>query len=111
SPQDKTVLSRSPGVIVPQEPSITTYTIKMNNQVGPTADVNVRRALSWAFDYEAMIDVMSGYATRIAGPLSPSLTGAKQTPFYETDIERAREELAKSPEYADGFDIEFVYVT
>jgi peptide/nickel transport system substrate-binding protein len=98
-------------VIVPQEASITTYTVKMNSLVGPTSDVNVRRAISWAFDYEAMIDAMAGYATRIAGPLSPSIAGAVQTPVYETDLDRAREELAKSAEYADGFDIEFVYVT
>jgi peptide/nickel transport system substrate-binding protein len=111
SPQDKTLLSRMEGIVVPQEPSISTYTVKMNNQVGPTADVNVRRALSYAFDYQAMIDVMAGFASRIAGPLSPSLTGALQTPVYETDLDKAREELAKSPEYADGFDIEFVYVT
>jgi peptide/nickel transport system substrate-binding protein len=111
SPQDKMVLSSAPGVIVPKEPAITTYTIKLNNQVGPTSDVNVRRAISWAFDYEAMIEVMSGFATRIAGPLSPSIAAAKQTPFYETDIEKAKEELAKSAEYADGFDIEFVFVT
>ncbi len=111
SPQDKTLLERVPGVVVPKEPSISTYTVKMNTKVGPTADVNVRRAISYAFDYQAMIDVMSGFATRIAGPLSPSLPGARQTPVYETDIERAKAELAKSAEYADGFDIEYVYVT
>jgi peptide/nickel transport system substrate-binding protein len=111
SPQDKSLLERMPDIVVPKEPSITTYTVKMNNQTGPTADVNVRRAISYAFDYEAMLDVMSGFATRIAGPLSPSLQGALQTPFYETDLEKAKAELAKSEEYADGFDIEFVYVT
>ena len=111
SPQDKMVLSKAAGVVVPMEPSITTYTIKLNNQVGPTADVNVRRALSYAFDYDAMIDVMNGFGTRIAGPLSPALAGAKQEPVYQTDIEKAKEELAKSAEYADGFDIDFVYVT
>ena len=111
SPQDKTLLSQNPDIVVPREQGITTYTIKMNNAVGPTSDVNVRRALSYAFDYQAMLDVMSGFAARIAGPLSPSLQGALQTPVYETDIEKAKAELAKSAEYADGFDIEFVYVT
>lgn len=111
SPQDKMVLSKQAGVVVPQEPSISTYTIKMNNQVGPTSDVNVRRAISYAFDYDAMIEVMNGFATRIAGPLSPSLAAALQDPVYQTDIEKAKEELAKSAEYADGFDIQFVYVT
>ena len=111
SPQDKTLLSQMPDIVVPKEQAIETYTVKMNNQVGPTSDVNVRRALSYAFDYQAMLDVMAGFAARIAGPLSPSLTGALQTPLYETDLEKAKAELAKSEEYADGFDIEFVYVT
>ena len=111
SPQDKTLLSQMPDIVVPKEQAIETYTVKMNNEVGPTSDVNVRRALSYAFDYQAMLDVMSGFAARIAGPLSPALTGALKTPLYETDLEKAKAELAKSEEYADGFDIEFVYVT
>ncbi len=111
SPQDKTLLEKMPEIVVPRDQAIETYTVKMNNAVGPTSDVNVRRALSYAFDYEAMLEVMSGFAARIAGPLSPALTGALQTPLYETDIEKAKAELAKSAEYADGFDIEFVYVT
>ncbi|HZA94158.1 MAG TPA: ABC transporter substrate-binding protein, partial [Gemmatimonadales bacterium] len=111
SPQDKSLLEKMPDVVVPREQGIETYTVKMNNNVGPTSDVNVRRAISYAFDYQAMLDVMAGFATRIAGPLSPALKGALQTPVYETDLEKAKAELAKSEEYADGFDIEFVYVT
>lgn len=111
SPQDKMVLSNQADVVVPMDPSISTYTLKLNNQVGPTADINVRRAISYAFDYDAMIEVMSGFGTRIAGPLSPALTGAVQEPVYQTDIEMAKAELAKSTEWADGFDIDFVYVT
>ncbi|HEU0115850.1 MAG TPA: ABC transporter substrate-binding protein [Thermomicrobiales bacterium] len=111
SPQDKTLLEKIPTVVVPKEKAIETYTIKMNNKVGPTADVNVRRALSYAFDYNAMLDVMSGFAARIAGPLSPALAGALAQPAYETDLAKAKAELAKSTKYADGFDIDFVYVT
>jgi peptide/nickel transport system substrate-binding protein len=111
SPQDMTLLEKVPTVVVPKEQGIETYTIKMNNKVGPTSDVNVRRALSYAFDYQAMIDVMSGFASRIAGPLSPAIKGALTTPVYDTDLEKAKAELAKSSQYADGFDIEFVYVT
>lgn len=110
SPQDKQLLSQVEGVVVPQSPSTTTYTIKMNSQVGPTSDVHVRRAISYAFDYEAMLQVMSGFATRIAGPLPLSLPGAVQEPVYETNLEKAKEELAKSEEWSDGFDLEFVYV-
>ncbi len=111
SPQDKTILSKAAGVVVPMDPSISTYTIKLNNKVGPTSDVNVRRAMSYAFDYDAMIDILGGFGTRIAGPLSTALAGARQDPVYQTDLDKAKEELAKSADYADGFEIDFVYVT
>jgi peptide/nickel transport system substrate-binding protein len=111
SPQDKALLSKVAGVVVPREASISTYTIKMNSQVGPTSDANVRRAISYAFDYGALIDVLAGFATRIAGPLSPSVAGAKTTPVYEKNLDLAKAELAKSAKYAGGFDLEFVYVT
>jgi peptide/nickel transport system substrate-binding protein len=112
SVEDITLLSNAPNVVVPAEPGISTYTVKMNNQRGPTADVNVRRAISYAFDYEAMLTVMEGRAVRIEGPLAPTLVGVNDDlVFYETDLDKAAEELAKSTEFADGFDIEFVYVT
>lgn len=112
SPDDETLLEKDPSVVVPKEASITTYTIKMNSKVGPTADVNVRRAISYAFDYQGMIDAMSGFATDLAGPLAPSLPGAKaDLKGYETNLDQAKAELAKSAQYAKGFDIEFMYVT
>jgi peptide/nickel transport system substrate-binding protein len=111
SPQDKTVLAKASGVVVPMDPSISTYTIKLNNKVGPTSDVNVRRAMSYAFDYDAMIEILGGFGTRVAGPLSTALAGARQDPTYQTDLDKAKEELAKSADYADGFEIDFVYVT
>jgi peptide/nickel transport system substrate-binding protein len=111
SPQDKTILAKASGVVVPMDPSIATYTIKLNNKVGPTSDVNVRRAMSYAFDYDAMIEILGGFGTRIAGPLSTALAGARQDPTYQTDLDKAKEELAKSADYADGFEIDFVYVT
>ena len=111
SPQDKTILAKASGVVVPMDPSISTYTIKLNNKVGPTSDVNVRRAMSYAFDYDAMIEILGGFGTRIAGPLSTALAGARQDPVYQTDLDKAKEELAKSADYADGFEIDFVYVT
>jgi peptide/nickel transport system substrate-binding protein len=111
SPQDKTILAKASGVVVPMDPSISTYTIKLNNKVGPTSDANVRRAISYAFDYDAMIEILGGFGTRIAGPLSTALAGARQDPVYQTDLDKAKEELAKSADYADGFEIDFVYVT
>lgn len=112
SVEDISLLEEVPEVVVPAETGIGTYTVKMNNQVGPTADINVRRAISYAFDYDAMLEVMEGRAVRLPGPLAPTLLGVNEDlVYYEPDIERAKEELAKSVEWKDGFEIEYVYVT
>ncbi len=112
SVEDSTLLQDTAGVVVPSEPGITTYSIKLNHQRGPTADVNVRRAMAYAFDYDAMISLMADRAVRLHGPLTPNLIGVNEDLVpYETDIEKAKAELAKSAEWKDGFDIEFAYVT
>jgi peptide/nickel transport system substrate-binding protein len=112
SVEDIKLLEGTSSVVVPAEPGIGTYTVKLNNTRGPMADINVRRAISYAFDYQAMLDVMEGRAVRLPGPLAPTLLGAKEDlVFFETDLDKAAEELAKSAEWKDGFDIEFVYVT
>ena len=112
SVEDLTLLDGQEGIIVPALPGISTYVVMLNTKVGPTADVNVRRALSYAFDYDAIIEVMNGRAQRLIGPLASNLPGAKtDLVAYETNLDKAREELAKSEQWKDGFDLEFVYVT
>lgn len=112
SVEDIRLLERAEQVVVPADPAIGTYVVKMNNQVGPTSDVNVRRAISYAFDYDGMLQIMEGRAVRLNGPLAPTLLGTKEDlNAFTTDLEKAKEELAKSEEYKDGFDLEYVYVT
>jgi len=86
--------------------------IKLNNQVGPTADVNVRRALAALFDYEAALGAVSGRGTAMTGPLPAALAPWTRTdlPPLSFDIEAAKGFLAESA-YPDGFDLEYVYVT
>jgi peptide/nickel transport system substrate-binding protein len=111
TPTDTIALQSSPDLEVPLVPGIGTYCVRLNNQRGPTADVNVRRALSYAHDYDAVVKLaFNGLAVRLEGPLSPNLRGAaKGLPFYTTDLTKAKAELAKSP-YAGGFELFFGYV-
>lgn len=112
SVEDIRLLERASNVVVPAEPAIGTYVVKMNNKVGPTSDIHVRRAISYAFDYDGMLQIMEGRAVRLKGPLAPTLLGTREDlNYYETNLEKAREELAKSEQYKDGFDLEFVHVT
>jgi peptide/nickel transport system substrate-binding protein len=75
--------------------------------------VHVRRAISYAFDYDALIKVMSGFATKLSGPLPSSLPGADASiTGYTHDIDKAKAELAQSAQYGKGgFELDFVYVT
>jgi peptide/nickel transport system substrate-binding protein len=112
SVDDIGLLKKTNGIVVPESPSIAVYTIKLNTSRGPTSDVNVRRAMSYAFDYKAMLDVMAGRAVRITGPLAPTLPGVKKDlAGYETNLDKAKAELAKSAQYKDGFAIDYLYVT
>jgi len=71
---------------------------------GPIQDVNVRRAISHAFDYQGVIDfVYNGYARSAKGPLPHGIPHFDDEVFqYTTDIEEAKNYMAKSA-YAEGF--------
>lgn len=112
STEDILALEGDDRFIVNQKASFGPFQLKMNNQVGPTADLNVRKALTAAFDYEAAIESLSGRGERMNGPLPIRFTpwNNEDLPLLEHNMDAAREYLAAS-EYPDGFDIEYVYVT
>lgn len=75
---------------------------------GPLADADVRRALSHAVNYEALIEnLMLGYAKPIAAPVASTNYGA-DVPIspYEYDVEKAKS-LLEEAGYPDGFEIDF----
>jgi peptide/nickel transport system substrate-binding protein len=111
SVNDVKLLGQSAGVVVPNNPSLSVYSIKLNNKRGPTSDVHVRRAISYAFDYKALLDYMQGRAVPATGPLPPPIQFSKDLKYYQTDLAKAKAELAQSAQYKNGFDIDFTYVT
>ena len=54
SSEDIRALKDKPGVVPIVEAEYRTFSIKMNTQNGPLADVNLRKAISYAFDYKSM---------------------------------------------------------
>ena len=105
---DIAALSGTNGIIAAPGPTLEIYDVKMNTVDGPTADVNLRRAISYAVDYDAMAAIWSGQAPLLNGPLPPSLS-TRTAPMYTHDLDKAKEALAASA-YPDGADLEFVYV-
>lgn len=87
----------------------TGYYMKINNQIAPTDDVHVRRAIALATDYDTIRDVIyPGAAMR--GPIADAFTDAVPAdaamPVY--DLEAARAELEQS-HYYDGSPIQLVH--
>ncbi len=112
--EDIEALRQEQTLAVNDSPSLSAFAIKLNNQVGPTADINVRKALSYAFDYDAVIDAILGRGVLMEGPLPVGLEAwhRKELPVYRHDMEKAKAALAESAQYANGgFDLEYVYVT
>jgi peptide/nickel transport system substrate-binding protein len=112
SVNDLKLLKQVSGVVVPDDASLTVYSIKLNNKRGPTSDVHVRKAISYAFDYKALLDFMQDQAVPATGPLPPPIQSDKTLTYYTTDLDKAKAELAQAaPEYRNGFNIDFTYVT
>jgi peptide/nickel transport system substrate-binding protein len=110
--EDVEALATVEGLTINQIPSWSPFAVKLNNQAGPTADVNVRKALSAALDYDAVIQAVSGRGETLVGPLPTRLEPwhKPDLPVIKHDMEAAKAHLAASA-YPEGFDLEYVYVT
>lgn len=93
-------LGKDPNLKVIRETSMKTFVIKMNTQRPPFNDVHVRRAISYAFDYDGFIkEVMGNMVTRNPGPIPVNLWGSpKDLKGYELNIEKAKKELSLAKE-------------
>lgn len=92
-------------------PSLTSFGLKMNTSQGITADVNIRKALAYAYDYDSFIQIMNGEAKLQTSPFTDAISGmVPVADMPRRNIEKAKEYLAKT-EYPDGgFEIDYVYV-
>lgn len=92
-----------------EAPTATGFYLKINNQIPPTDDIHVRRALALATDYETIRNVIYPGAP-MAGPLASNFAKAvpddAKPPVF--DLEAARAELEQS-KYWTGEPIEIVH--
>ena len=94
-------LKGRPGIAASDESEFANFAWKLNTRHGPFTDPDLRKAVSYAFDYDAMRGV-SGPAQLAQGPLFAGLPGFAPTlPVYRKDLGKAKEYLAKTP-FANG---------
>ena len=109
--EDMDALKDKPGVIRVIEPEYRTFSIKLNTRNGPMADLELRKAVSYATNYKGILDA-AGYADLMIGPLPNGILGHNpQLTAYRTDMVKAKEHLAKSKYPNGGIKLTFVYVT
>ena len=96
-PQDQIIsLRQSDSVQILEAESLRTMYFIIHNQRPPLNDVNLRKALCYAFDYDGFIDnILSRSVARNAGIIPNTLWGApKDLPGYTFDLDRAKQHLA-----------------
>jgi peptide/nickel transport system substrate-binding protein len=99
-----------PELSVTNNPGIAPYTIMMNTQKGPTADINVRKAIAYAFDYEALITIHKGDAVLLDSPFPKVTSDHIKVDMPRQDLARAKDYLAKSAHAAGGLELEYCHV-
>jgi peptide/nickel transport system substrate-binding protein len=101
SSDDMISVRRHPHLVSIIEPEYLLFQLRLNTKHGPFTDENLRKAVSYALDYQGMLDE-SGYAKLSVGPIPAGMPGFDEDlRVYRTDLAKAREYLARTP-YAKG---------
>lgn len=111
SEDDFLVVAGFPNVLVEEHPTQQPFQIKMNNEKEPTSNVDFRKALTYAFDYDAVTTgLLQGHCTVLDSPLPPGMPGHLSLLESKKDLDKARDHLARSGYDPSQIELEFGYV-
>ncbi len=111
SPDEFDQIAKASGVVTSTEPALTAFGIKFNTQGKFTSDRNLRKAVAYAFDYDALVKIYNGRAVLQTSPFTDSIKGKIEVPnMPRRDLAKAREYLAQSKWPDGGIELEYVYV-
>ena len=92
------------GVDIAAFPQLTEFYYMIHNRKPPTDDIHFRKAMAYAFDYDAAVGLEWTGTSQSVGPVPSLCAGHNPDVFvFHRDLDKAREELAQSP-YADQLD-------
>jgi peptide/nickel transport system substrate-binding protein len=112
---DLPLIDGNPGTHTEVNAGTLAFYIKMNNQREPFSDLNFRKFMAYAFDYEGFVATQGGpeLAPLLTGCLPDGVPGHDPNvqPVYRQDLEKAKEYLDMTPWADGGLEFDFVYVT
>ena len=104
-------LEGNPDFTIVDLPTTNITTIFMNCSKEPFNDVNLRRAIACAINYEANLKVAVGSRGKITDtnlPVNSVMYVSQPDSLYHYNVDKAKEYLAQS-KYANGLEIELLY--
>lgn len=112
SPDDFDQVSKMEGIVTSTEPALTAFGLKFNTRGKYTSDINLRKAIAYAYDYDAgFIKVWNGRAKLQTSPFTDNIKGMIPISGMPTrDLRKAEEYLKKSAWPNGGIEVEYVYV-
>ena len=111
TPDDYDQIARQKGVAIEDHVGMTTFGIKMNNKVGPTADINLRKAIAYALDYDGLVQIYNGAAKLQTSVFPAGMKGQIDVAgLPRQDLAKAKEYLAKSAYPQGGLTLEYYHV-
>ncbi len=100
------------GIVVQEDPSAMIQEMPMNTQKAPTDDINVRKAIASAFDYDTATEQILRGALKGAGPVPQNVEGhSPNVTVFERDIERAKEYLVQSKYVGQPIKVDFMFLS
>ncbi len=104
-----TALKQENKVAVNEYPSLRVTYLYLNNGKPPLDQVDLRRAISWAVDYQGMVSgILAGGGKQMRGPIPEGLWGYDPAAMqYGHDIDKAKAALARVKDKPQSLD--FLY--
>ena len=112
TPSNRDKIIESPDHVWEEHPGTYVNTLKMNNLGEYTSNVNLRKAIAHAMNYEAVVQAQEESISLMFGPTPDYFPGYVETLDYPSyDLDKAREYLAMTPWPDGGITLDYVYVT
>ena len=108
---DKDEVGSTPGFHITEDVGFFIDTLKMNTQGKYTGDINLRKAIAHAMNYDVLPTALDVRVTIIPGPTPSNFIGYTKAEVPTYDLDKAREYLAKTPWPNGGITLDYVYVT